>query len=95
MVIPIFILFYQDQDSDPEFFHYSPPKCQQNTKLNQKFLLLLFQGTFTLIFKNKNLKNQCCRSGMFIPDPRSDFFSIPDPNCLHPGSRILIKEFKY
>jgi hypothetical protein len=20
---------------------------------------------------------------------------IPDPNCLHPGSRILIKEFKY
>ncbi len=22
-------------------------------------------------------------------------FSIPDPNCLHPGSRILIKEFKY
>jgi hypothetical protein len=22
-------------------------------------------------------------------------FSIPDPNCLHPGSRSLIKEFKY
>ncbi len=22
-------------------------------------------------------------------------FSIPDPNCLPPGSRILIKEFKY
>jgi hypothetical protein len=20
---------------------------------------------------------------------------IPDPNCLHPGSRICIKEFKY
>jgi hypothetical protein len=34
---------------------------------------------------------------MFIPDPGSDFFPsrIPDPNCLHPGSRILIKEFKY
>jgi hypothetical protein len=32
-----------------------------------------------------------------IPDPGSDFFPsrIPDPNCLHPGSRILIKEFKY
>ena len=28
---------------------------------------------------------QCCGSGMFIPDPT--FF--------HPGSRILIKEFKY
>jgi hypothetical protein len=27
-----------------------------------------------------------------IPDPT---FSIQDPNCLHPGSRILIKEFKY
>ena len=41
--------------------------------------------------------SQCCGSGMFIPDPRSDFFPsrIPDPNCLHPGSRILIKEFKY
>ncbi len=46
---------------------------------------------------------------MFIPDPGSDFFPIPDPgspipdpNCLHPGSRIpdpgsriLVKEFKY
>jgi hypothetical protein len=33
---------------------------------------------------------------MFIPDPGSDFFPsrIPDPNYLHPGSRILIKEFK-
>jgi hypothetical protein len=40
---------------------------------------------------------ECCGSGMFIPDPGSDFFPsrIPDPNCLHPGSRILIKEFKY
>jgi hypothetical protein len=34
---------------------------------------------------------------MFIPDPGSDFFPsrIPDPNCLHPGSRIRIKEFMY
>jgi hypothetical protein len=34
---------------------------------------------------------------MFIPDPGSDFFPsrIPDPNCLHLGSRILIKEFNY
>ncbi len=29
--------------------------------------------------------------------PGSDFFpsQIPDLNCLHPGSQILIKEFKY
>ncbi len=29
--------------------------------------------------------------------PGSDFFPSrnPDPNCLHPGSRIRIKEFKY
>ncbi len=35
--------------------------------------------------------------GSRIPDPGSDFFPsrIPYPNCLHPGSRILIKEFKY
>jgi hypothetical protein len=32
---------------------------------------------------------------MFIPDPGSDFFSIPDTNCLHTGSRIRIKEFEY
>jgi hypothetical protein len=30
-------------------------------------------------------------------NPGSDFFPsrIPDPNCLHPGSRIRIKELKY
>jgi hypothetical protein len=31
--------------------------------------------------------HQCGGSGMFIPYPGSDFF--------HPGSRILIEEFKY
>jgi hypothetical protein len=29
------------------------------------------------------------------PGSRIRLFSIPDPNFLHPGSRILIKEFKY
>jgi hypothetical protein len=29
------------------------------------------------------------------PGSRIRLFSIPDPNCLHPGSRILIKELKY
>jgi hypothetical protein len=49
------------------------------------------------VHKNKVGQNQCCGSGMFIPDPGSDFFPsrIPDPNCLHPGSQIRIKEFKY
>ncbi len=46
---------------------------------------------------NSKRLNQCGGSGMFIPDPGSDFFRsrIPDSNCLHPGSRILVKEFKY
>jgi hypothetical protein len=38
---------------------------------------------------------QCGGSGMFIPDPTFFTSRIQDPNCLHPGSRILIKEFKY
>jgi hypothetical protein len=29
------------------------------------------------------------------PGSRIRRFSIPDPNCLQPGSRIRIKEFKY
>jgi hypothetical protein len=42
------------------------------------------------------IDRQCCGSGMFIPDPGSDFFPsrIPDQTFFHPGSRIL-KEFKY
>jgi hypothetical protein len=52
-------------------------------------------GTGTKAAKLKE-KRQCGGSGMFIPDP-GDFFPsrIPAPNCLHPGSRIFIKEFKY
>jgi hypothetical protein len=42
---------------------------------------------------------QCCGSGMFIPDPRSEFFSsrIPGPNFSIPDpcSLILIIDFKY
>ncbi len=37
--------------------------------------------------------NSVADTGMFIPD-RLFPYRIPDPNCLHPGSRIL-KEFKY
>jgi hypothetical protein len=32
---------------------------------------------------------------MFIRDPGSVFFFIPDPNVFHTGSRIRIKEIKY
>ncbi len=37
---------------------------------------------------NTNGEYQCCGSGMFIPDPGSDFFPsrIPDPTCRHPES---------
>ncbi len=33
-------------------------------------------------------RDQCCGSGMFIPDTGSDFFPsrIPEPNFFHPGS---------
>jgi hypothetical protein len=42
----------------------------------------------------RNYEKQCGGYRMFLPDPGSDFFPsrIPDPDCLHPGSRIL-KEF--
>jgi hypothetical protein len=35
---------------------------------------------------------QCCGSGMFVPDPWSDFFPsrIPNPNCIHPGSGAFL-----
>jgi hypothetical protein len=38
---------------------------------------------------------QCCGSEMFIRDPGSEFFSIPDPGFDFYPSRIRIKEFKY
>jgi hypothetical protein len=40
---------------------------------------------------------QCCGSGMFIPDPRTELIPsrFPDPNFSHPRSRIRIKEFMY
>jgi hypothetical protein len=52
--------------------------------LQNIFVCSSFVGHFVFL--------QCCGSGMFNPDPN---FSIPDPNCFHPGSRIRIKEFKY
>jgi hypothetical protein len=56
--------------------------------------------------KNKGVTSNTLRKLFFILKPvwgiqdvypGSDFFPswIPDPNCLHPRSRILVKEFKY
>jgi hypothetical protein len=63
-------------------------------------------GTPTYIYKLKEKRHQTSvikylqkLTVLRIRDfyPGSDFFPsrILDPNCLHPGSRILIKEFKY
>ncbi len=38
--------------------------------------------------------DQCCGSGMFVPDPGSEF-SIPDPGSKKFRIRIRIQEFKY
>jgi hypothetical protein len=48
------------------------------------------QGIFKVFLFAYGACFQCGGSGMFIPDPGSDFFPsrIPDPNCLHPGFRI-------
>jgi hypothetical protein len=42
------------------------------------------------MFTFLRIKNQCCGSGMFIPDPGSWFLTIPDPGSRipDPGSRI-------
>ncbi len=44
-----------------------------------------------------SLRSSVADPGCLSLDPGSDFLPprIPDPNCLHPGSRILIKELKY
>jgi hypothetical protein len=49
------------------------------------------------ITASSNKCNQCGGTGIRDVYPGSDFFPsrIPDPNCLHPGYRILITEFKY
>jgi hypothetical protein len=57
--------------------------CQNN------FLAIL---TKTCFFSGEGYipTNQCCGSGMFIPDPWSDFFPsrIPDPGSELSPSRI-------
>ena len=43
----------------------------------------LFEGHLQIFWIRNNLKNQCCGSRMFIPDPGSRILIFT-----HPGSRI-------
>jgi hypothetical protein len=45
----------------------------------------------------KHIRNQCCASGMFIPDTGSEFFQSRIKGQIDSGSRIRIriKEFQY
>ncbi len=70
---------------------------KQQQKREVKKNLMSYLSTYVATnFTKLYIILQCGGSGMFIPNPGSDFFPsrIPYPNCLHPGSRIL-KEFKY
>ncbi len=96
------ILFYKRERRDMDqvgYYEYSPRFSYEVTAFRSVLQLPTFQSYSSLkkyrkrwVYFKKSL-----RFGMFIPDPGSDFFPsrIPDPNCLHPGSRILNKEFKY
>ncbi len=69
------------------YLHFSIP---QNA-IHEKIWAFLFRGFFVRILKiREESGDQCCGSGMFIPDPGSNIFSsrIPDPTFFHPGSRI-------
>ncbi len=55
----------------------------------------------TVLHRSTNLSRKKKKKtiAVSVADPgclsRIRLFSIPDPNCVHPGSRILIKKFKY
>ncbi len=85
-------------DPDPAIFRHWPSRCQQKTCFLHNFsCLLLFEGTFTLFFKDKG-QNQCCGSGSGIWDPGLgpfwpldpgsgiDLFRIPDLGSRIPNS---------
>ena len=67
-------------------------RCQQKVSFFSKvfFLtILLTQGIFTLVLKKQVTINQCCGSGMLIPDP--DFYPSRIPDL---GSRIQKQQQK-
>jgi hypothetical protein len=48
-----------DSDPDPAIFVIRPSRRKQKTKLTKIFIcLLLFEGTFTSFFKDKNQKRE-------------------------------------
>jgi hypothetical protein len=57
----------------------------------------VFQSSITLLEKNVSefqVSQQCCGSGMFIPDPGSWFLPIPDPGSRIPDPRSQIPDPK-
>ncbi len=82
--------FWSGYGSGSCSYRHWPSRLQQKTKsCSAYYLLKVHLHHFSNMKSPKEVtKQQCCGSGMFIPDPGSDFFPsrIPDPNCLHPGS---------
>ncbi len=74
-------------------FQWSTYQCRQTIPI-LLILGLFYQRHLKLLFIGSVADPECLSR---IPDPT--FFHprswIPDPNCLHSGSRIRIKEFKY
>ena len=91
-MIPILFYFIRIRIRILSFFIIPLKKCQQTTNLNKIFVFVTFSLYININFHNFFFLNQCCGLEMFFPDPGIDFFSIPDPNRLQPGSRILIKD---
>jgi hypothetical protein len=71
-----------------------PPPCQRSPRTQQPPETVL--PAPQLVSHPPNTRNPLVwlNSVLRIRDP-DPTFSIPDPNCLYPGSRIRIKEFKY
>jgi hypothetical protein len=68
----------------------------ENTQ--QKYETAMLSGKRTAFLSNRTT-DQCCGSGMFIPDPGSDFFpsrirtvSIPDPGSASKNLSILTQK---
>jgi hypothetical protein len=66
------------------------------------FLQNLFIFLSSLVFKVYQTWSQCCRSGMFIPDPGFEFFPsrfqvyfIPDPRSASKNLRILSQKIVF
>ena len=90
--------FFKDEKSEKILIHTL--KCTTHFLWN--LFLEWMKVKIRKIMKNFNslfwgyIRNQCCGSGMFIPDPGSWFLPIPDPvsRISDPGSRIQKQQQK-